>query len=74
MQHASAHRVRIKEGCSGQIALSGVIPKDALENMDEAGRVSRALFLSFDSRNKTAWNNLIPAKEPDSATDTYDSL
>jgi len=36
--------VRIKEGCSGQIALSGVIPKDALENMDEAGRVSRALF------------------------------
>jgi len=54
--------------------LSGVIQKDALENMDEAGRVSRALFLSFDSRNKTAWNNLILAKEPDSATDTYDSL
>jgi hypothetical protein len=54
--------------------LSGVIPKDALENMDEAGRVSRALFLSFDSRNKAAWNNLIHTKEPDSATDTYDSL
>jgi hypothetical protein len=66
--------VRVKEGCSGQIALSGVIPKDALENQDEAGRVSRALFLSFDSRHKTAWNNLIPAREPDSATDTYASL
>ncbi len=72
--HASAHRVRIKEGCSGQIALSGVIPMDALENMDEAGRVRRALFLSFDSRYKTAWNNLIHTKKPDSATDTYVSL
>jgi len=49
---ASARGARIKEGCSGQIALSGVIPTDALENQDEAARWSRPLFkLRFSSQD-----------------------
>lgn len=60
------------EGCSGQIALSGVIPIDALENQDETARGAR-LFLRFDSRHKTAWNSLIPIREPDCATEAYES-